>query len=127
MTRVYEMPELTVLDGDERLYIVNDPTGTPQNNYVDIATLDLRWAAINGSFSVNTVASSGSSQTLPLLQAHKITLSTTCTFTFPTPTTAGYGFLLYVTGAFSFNLPASVRWDQGTPPTYTSPSIYSAV
>jgi hypothetical protein len=78
----------------------------------------------NGSFSVNTNATTGSTETLTLAPAHKMTMDQNCTFTFPTPTTAGHTFQLWLLGAFTPTFPASVDWDAGAAPTYANDSLY---
>jgi hypothetical protein len=80
--------------------------------------------AFNGSFSVNTNATTGSTETLTLQPAHKMTMDQNCTFTFPTPTTAGHTFQLWLLGAFTPTFPASVDWHSGAAPTYANDSLY---
>lgn len=78
------------------------------------------YAPISGQFAVNTVASSGATETLPTTHAaHKVTLSENCTFTFTSPT-AGHAFVLYLSGEFTPTWPASVDWAGGVAPTYAS-------
>lgn len=122
--RVYEMPEATSLTGNERLYVVIDPTGTPEDRYVDVATMDGRWALSNGQFDVNTVADAGSTETLTLAPAHNITMTENCTFTFPTPTKDGHIFSLLLTGNYTPIFPASVYWADDTAPTYEDGSLF---
>lgn len=77
------------------------------------------------TYAVNTVATSGAAQTLTTAYAaHSVTMSANCTFTFSAPT-AGHTFLLRLAGAFTPTFPASVDWDGGVAPTYTSPALYS--
>lgn len=74
---------------------------------------------------INTVGTSGASQTIPATSTatlNRITLTANCTFTFPTAT-AGTSFTLELiqdgTGSRTVTLPASVRWASGTAPTLT--------
>lgn len=85
---------------------------------------DSAYAQLDGEYAVNTVATSGATETLTLAPAHNVTMDQNCTFTFPTPT-AGHTFTLLLTGAFTPTFPASVDWNAGTPPTYASPSKYA--
>lgn len=80
--------------------------------------------AFNGSFSVNTNATTGSTETLTLQPAHKMTMDQNCTFTFPTPATSGHSFLLWLLGAFTPTFPASVDWHGSAAPTYVNDSLY---
>jgi hypothetical protein len=92
---------------------------------------DSTWAAppAGGSdpqYAVNVVAASGSTETLPATSAaHKVTMDQNCTFTFTAPTAAGHTFLLNLVGAFTPTFPASVKWDGGAAPAYTTPALYS--
>lgn len=77
-----------------------------------------------GFVAVNTVAASGATETISgANQFHKVTMDQNCTFTFTSPT-AGAAFALQLSGAFTPTFPASVDWPDGTPPTYSSPSLY---
>lgn len=126
MARVIDMVEVTTLSGDERLYVVVDPTGTPLNRYVDVSTLDGRWARLDGQFDVNYVTSedSGATETLTLAPAHRVEMSEDCTFTFPTPTKDGHIFSLLLTGSYTPTFPASVYWADDTAPTYEEGSLF---
>lgn len=79
-------------------------------------------------FNVNTVATSGSTETLDtsVYAVHDVTMDQNCTFTFSNPAPSGKlsEFTLILRGAFTPTLPASVDWAGGTPPTYTTPSKY---
>lgn len=55
MPKVYLFSEVTTLNGDERLYIVDDPTGTPQDGYVEIDTIA---AYVGGGSSGDVTAAS---------------------------------------------------------------------
>jgi hypothetical protein len=75
---------------------------------------------------VNTVASSGSTETLPdvtVATVHYVTLTANCTLTFPTEV-AGKSFTLVLvqdgTGSRLVTWPGSVRWSAGTAPTLTA-------
>jgi hypothetical protein len=80
-----------------------------------------------GGFAVNVVATSGATETLAVMPMHKVTMDQNCLFTFMTPPTAGFGFLLHILGAFTPSFPGSVDWDAGTPPTYADDSLYQFV
>jgi hypothetical protein len=79
----------------------------------------------NYSFRVNTVAASGTTETLDisLYNVHDVTLSDNCTFTFSNPKPSGqlteFALLLRQdgTGGRSTTWPASVDWGGGTAPT----------
>lgn len=74
---------------------------------------------------VNTVASSGATETL-VLGVNNVVMSENCTFTFPSATAGDYDeFTLRLAGAFTPTWPASVIWPSGTEPTYASPTEYS--
>ena len=77
---------------------------------------------------VNTVASSGATETLDVSAygVHDVTMSEACTFTFSNPAPSGdaSSFVLVLRGAFTPTLPASVDWSGGAAPTYTTPSVY---
>jgi len=77
---------------------------------------------------VNTVASSGATETLDTSAygVHDVTMSEACTFTFSNPAPSGdaSSFVLILRGAFTPTLPASVDWSGGAAPTYTTPSVY---
>lgn len=78
----------------------------------------------NGSAAVNTVATSGATETLTLAPVHKVTMDQACTFTFPTPSTNSHTFILHLLGAFTPTFPASVDWGSATAPTYATPSLF---
>lgn len=80
---------------------------------------------IDGAASVNTVAATGSTETLGTgFSMHDCTMDQSCTFTFASPT-AAHVFALRLAGAFTPSFPASVKWSGGTAPTYTTPSLYT--
>jgi hypothetical protein len=78
--------------------------------------------------NVNTVAATGSTETLDLAVygVHDCTMDQNCTFTFSNPAPSGKNttFVLVLRGAFVATLPSSVKWSTGTVPTYTTPSFY---
>jgi hypothetical protein len=78
----------------------------------------------SGKCAVNTVAATGATETLTDAPIQKMTMDQNCTFTFPTPTTAGHIFMLHLLGAFTPTFPGTVDWPDASPPTYTTPSIY---
>lgn len=76
--------------------------------------------------TVNTVAASGTTETLPDVDTatiHDVTLTAGCTFTFPTAA-AGKSFLLRLTqdatGGRAVTWPAGVKWTQGTAPSLST-------
>ena len=77
-----------------------------------------------GLGAVNTVAATGSTETLSGAYAlHKITMDANCTFTFTSPS-AGAVFAVLLSGSFTPTWPGTVDWPDGTAPTYTSPALY---
>lgn len=79
--------------------------------------------------NVNTVAASGSTETLDtsVYGVHDVTMDQSCTFTFSNPAPSGKAtiFTLVLRGAFTPTWPASVDWPDATEPTYGSPTIYT--
>lgn len=77
---------------------------------------------------VNTVASSGSTETLDtsVYGTHDVTMDQNCTFTFSNPAPSGKEteFKLILRGAYTPTFPAAVDWADATAPTYTTPSVY---
>lgn len=55
MPRVYQMSEIDSLDGNERIYATDDPTGTPTDGYVEIDTIA---AYVGGGSSGDVTAAS---------------------------------------------------------------------
>jgi hypothetical protein len=79
-----------------------------------------------GRLTVNTVAATGSTETLTTADIQRMTMDVNCEFTFPTPAGTGHGFILVLSGAFTPTFPASVDWSGGAP-TYATPSWYTFV
>lgn len=78
-----------------------------------------------GVSAVNTVASSGATETLSATTAvNDVTMSEACTLSFPTVTGAAV-IVLVLRGAFTPTFPASVDWSGGSAPAYTTPSVYT--
>lgn len=81
--------------------------------------------------SVNTVASSGATETLDvsLNSVHDVTMSENCEFTFSNPAASGEAtmFSLILRGAFTPTWPAAVVWPDATEPTYSTPTIYTFI
>lgn len=77
---------------------------------------------------VNTVASTGSTETLDtsLYAFHDCTMDQACTFTFSNPAPSGDNttFVLILRGAFTPTFP-TLKWSGGAAATYTTPSIYT--
>lgn len=85
-------------------------------------------ALLSGQSDVNTVASSGATETLPAtFEFHDVTMSEACEFTFAAPSSDGHAFVLVLRGAFTPTFPASVDWSGGSAPTYTTPAVYTFV
>lgn len=92
-------------------------------------TTGLQWIdppAVTQAESVNTVASSGTTETLPditVATIHRITLTANCTFTFPT-LAAGKSFTVFLTqdatGGRTATWPVTVVWPSSTAPTLTT-------
>lgn len=86
------------------------------------------WDGLSATYApiveaVNTVATSGATQTIPAVTTQsvsRITLTANCTLTFPTAT-AGTSFTLALTqdgtGGRTVTWPASVKWPSGVAPT----------
>ena len=83
----------------------------------------------NFSSNVNTVATTGSTETLDttLYAVHDCTMDQNCTFTFSNPAASGKNttFVLILRGAFTPTFPAAVKWGDGAAPTYSTPTIYT--
>lgn len=78
----------------------------------------------DGTAAVNTVAATGSTETLSAAyELHDVTMDQNCTFTFTSPT-AGAVFAVILRGAFTPTWPATVKWPDGTAPTYATPAVY---
>lgn len=78
------------------------------------------------SENVNTVAATGSTETLPdvtVATIHRLTLDANCTITFPTAA-AGKSFTVILiqdaTGSRTVTWPGTVVWPAGTAPTLTT-------
>lgn len=99
---------------------VADAGGVISGTTLEAATQELA----QGQALVNTVGTSGSTETLTLAPVHKVTMDQNCTFTFPTPTIASHTFMLHLIGAYTPTFPASVDWPDAAAPTYTTPSLY---
>lgn len=77
--------------------------------------------------NVNTVAATGSTETLDtsVYGVHDCTMDQACTFTFSNPAPSGKmtAFILILRGAFTPTFP-TLKWGDATVPTYTTPSRY---
>lgn len=99
-------------------------TGTDTVRAVTPAGLKAATDVLNGECAVNTVAATGSTETLSAAyQMHKVTMDQNCTFTFTSPT-AGAVFAVLLSGAFVATWPGTVDWPDGSAPPYTSPALY---
>jgi hypothetical protein len=110
------------------------PASGKQRQYIDSGTHKTRRVDSTGAVvqtaevveTVNTVATSGSAQTIPDVLSStisRITLTANCTFTFPTAAT-GKSFTLVLvqdgTGSRTATWPGTVKWSGGTTPTLTT-------
>lgn len=97
-------------------------------NFLDALT-GVSATAGNLNSNVNTVATTGSTETLDttLYAVHDCTMDQSCTFTFSNPGSSGKNttFVLVLRGAFTPTFPAAVKWPDGAAPTYTTPTIYT--
>lgn len=90
------------------------------------------WTSLNYAqeLDVNTVATSGSTETLDTaIPIHDVTMDQNCAFTFTASAATGYlgRFMLILRGAFTPTWPASVDWPDSTQPTYSTPTVYEFV
>ena len=128
MPKIPVLPAETVL-ADADLFIIEDDTESATNK-ITAANVQLAMMLEVGAveWSVNTVATSGATETLDtsLYGTHDITMDESCTFTFSNPAPSGNEseFKLYLSGAFTPTFPAGVDWAGGTAPTYATPSVY---
>jgi hypothetical protein len=78
--------------------------------------------------NVNTVATSGSTETLDtsVYGVHDVTMDQACAITFSNPAPSGKNttFLLILRGAFTPTFSSPVDWADASAPTYTTPSVY---
>ncbi len=110
-----------------------DELATEKANAADYLPLAAAGASVENigavEANVNTVATTGSTETLDtsVYQVHDCTMDQNCTFTFSNPAPSGKcsSFVLILRGAFTPTLPASVDWSAGAAPTYTTPSMYT--
>ena len=128
-TKISALTALAVApDNDDEFAIVDDSAATTKRVvWATIKTaLDALYKA--GALSVNTVATTGATETLTTADIQRMTMDQNCTFTFPTPAGTGHGFILHLSGAFTPTFPASVDWDSaGGAPTYATPSWYTFI
>jgi hypothetical protein len=79
--------------------------------------------------NVNTVAATGSTETLDTATygVFDVTMDEACTFTFSNPAPSGKAtiFTLILRGAFTPMFPTEVDWADASAPTYTTPSVYT--
>ncbi len=108
--------------GEAHIY----PRATSSEAYIDVQGSFQTVGAIESN--VNTVAATGSTETLDtaVYAVHDCTMDQNCTFTFSNPAPSGKNstFMLILRGAFTPTLPGSVKWSGGSVPTYTTPSLY---
>lgn len=78
--------------------------------------------------NVNTVATSGSTETLDtsLYNVHDVTMDQNCAFTFSNPAPSGKDttFKLILRGAFTPSWVSTVIWPDATEPDYATPTVY---
>lgn len=81
----------------------------------------------DGLYEVTAATVSGT-YTVPVGACHDVTMTGATTFTFTAPSssigTVSSSFMLRLSGAYTPTWPAAVKWDGGTPPTYTTPALY---
>lgn len=103
--------------------------GTKLNTYLTVDHNDDGTHKLTSSLvtdSVNTVGTSGATQTLPAASTagiNHVTLTANCTFTFPTAV-SGHSFTLVLvqggSGSYTVTWPGNVLWSGGTTPTLTT-------
>ncbi len=118
-------------------FLVDDVSATTSKSILK-SEMDLVWLPLTAagssvtnlgavSSNVNTVAATGSTETLDVsvYEVHDCTMDQSCTFTFSNwPTSGKFGrFTLILRGAFTPTFPTTVKPD-GSTPTYTTPSVY---
>jgi hypothetical protein len=122
-TKISALTELAATDvvaGDWLAIVDTGSTTTKKLDAAEIADIP--------ALSVNTVAATGSTETLTTADIQRMTMDQNCLFTFPTPVGTGHGFILHISGAFTPSFPGSVDWDSaGGAPTYASPSWYTFI
>lgn len=121
--------DVTVNDGFDTITIEADvaalssqllPLAANGANVTDLGSVE---------HNVTTVGTSGSTETLDTSASSvfDVTMDQGCTFTFSNPAPSGdlSSFVLILRGAFTPTFPASVDWGDASPPTYTTPSVYT--
>ena len=120
----------TKLDGIEALADVTDATNVAAAGALMKVAAGASVENVGAVESnVNTVATSGATETLDTSThgVHDITMDQACTFTFSNPAPSGKAtlFTLVLRGAFTPTFPAAVDWPDASAPTYTTPSVYT--
>ena len=129
-TKISALTGITTPDDTDVMPIADvSATATKKVTWANVkATLktyfDTVYASITGESAVNTVGTSGATETLTLAPVHKVTMDQNCTFTFPTPSKASHTFILHLVGAYTPTWPATVDWSDNTAPTYATPSLF---
>lgn len=115
----------SITDGTTTVTPVTDLTVSPHSlsGTTPNATIEYVTPTYGGQETVNTVAASGTSQTLPATaNVHDVTLTGNCTFTLPTLTSGKACAITVIlrqdgTGSRTVTWPGSVSWVTGTAPT----------
>ena len=135
-TKISALTELNATDivaGDWLAIVDTSTTTTKKLDAAELGDIPALLVSLNakylaGALSVNTVASTGATETLTTADIQRMTMDQNCLFTFPTPVGTGHGFILHISGAFTPSFPGSVDWDSaGGAPTYASPSWYTFI
>lgn len=100
-------------------------TITDAGGYITATTVDGALQELaSGQYDRNNVTAAGTTETLTLDPAQRVTMDANCTFTFASPTTQGHTFVLRLAGTYVPTWPASVDWPDGVEPDYASVSVY---
>ena len=118
----------TLVDAD--LLAVDDTSASAETKNItagDVAA-SAPWAdryeQITGEFDVNVVAASGSTETLTLAAAHRVTLDQACTISFTTPVQDAHLMVVHTFGTYAITWPAAVTW-RGDTPTVTGECLWA--
>lgn len=129
MPKVYLLSEVDALDGDERFYVTDDPTGTPADGYVTVDTLT---EYVSASFApldedCNTVDSPGATHDIDLSKPfHYILMDQNCEFdvTNLAPEGKVRTAYVYITGEYTPSWSENISWGDADAPTYSDGSLF---